>query len=144
MAGVHAMLAGSGEGRVPQTIVIGTNQVNYVLNTAKVAGYVPGFMDITLIINGGVYVSASATGIYALTVDTSWAAGDKILIRNAGFILGCGGNGGAGGTGGGGGSAGAGGGPALIANRPVSIDNTGGVIAGGGGGGGGHVGAFGF
>ena len=56
--------------RVQQTVTLATNQSNYVLNTAKVPGYIAGITDVTLVINSGVYVSASTTGQYALDVDT--------------------------------------------------------------------------
>ncbi len=134
--------------RIVQTITISSNQTNYVLNTAKVSGYLSGLTDVTLVINSGVYISASSTGVYALDVDTSWAAGDTVTIVNNGFIVGIGGNGGNGGSAYGNyvtstastGSTGASGGPAFIARRAVSFQNNG-TVAGGGGGGGGGGGA---
>lgn len=134
--------------RVQVNITISSNQTNYVLNTAKAAGYVAGITDVTVTINSGVYVSSSSTGTYALDVDTSWAAGDTVTIVNNGFILGMGGAGGAGrnfnavGTpySAGGGAVGGAGGPALRAQRAVSINNVGTIGGGGGGGGGGASG----
>lgn len=130
--------------RIAQTITLSANQTNYVLNTAKVAGYQAGLMDVTLVINSGVYVSANSTGVYALDVDTSWAAGDSVTIVNNGFIVGMGGAGGAGQSINpsgitSGGSAGAGGGPALRVQRSVSFNNAGTIGSGGGGGGGGQA-----
>jgi hypothetical protein len=128
--------------RVPINIVLSTNQTNYVLNTAKAAGYVAGVSDITLTINSGVYVSSNNTSVPALNVDTSWAAGDTITIVNNGFIVGMGGAGGAGqsvdvNANLFGGSAGAAGGLAFRAQRAVSVNNAGTIAGGGGGGGGG-------
>lgn len=128
--------------RVAINITISSNQTNYVLNTAKAAGYVAGISDVVVTINSGIYVSANSTGVYALDVDTSWAAGDTLQIVNNGFIIGMGGAGGAGGyiANQPRGSAGSAGGPAFVARRAVSLQNNG-TIAGGGGGGGGGQGA---
>ena len=128
--------------RVSINIVLSSNQTNYVLNTAKAAGYVAGISDITLTINSGVYVSSNDTGVPALDVDTSWAAGDTVTVVNNGFIVGRGGNGGAGVSIIGprtfsGGSAGSAGGLAFRAQRGVSVNNAGTIGGGGGGGGGG-------
>ena len=78
--------------RVAINIVIASNETNYVLNTAKAAGYVAGVSDVTLTINSGVYVSANSTGTAALQVDTSWNPSDTISIVNNGFIVGMGGS----------------------------------------------------
>lgn len=130
--------------RLQVNITISPNQTNYVLNTAKAAGYVAGITDVTVTINSGVYVSSSSTGVYALDVDTSWATGDTVTIVNNGFIIGMGGNGGSGrsisGTTGSGGSNGAPGGPALRAQRPIILLNYGTIGGGGGGGAGGASG----
>lgn len=120
------------------TITLSTNQTNYVLNTAKVAGYMSGLTDVTLVINAGVYVSANSTGSYALDVDTSWATGDTISIVNNGFIVGMGGAGGSSSGASGVGSNGAAGGSAFRAQRAVSVTNNGTIGGGGGGGGGGR------
>lgn len=129
--------------RVQVNITISSNQTNYILNTAKAAGYVAGITDVTVTINSGVYVSSSSTGTYALDVDTSWAAGDTVTIVNNGFIIGMGGAGGAGAgrsnTGvNSAGSGGTSGGPALSVRVQVSIKNYGTIAGGGGGGGGGR------
>lgn len=133
--------------RVTASATISSNTNNYTVNTAKAPGYSSGKTDFTLTINGGIVVSSTSTGSYAMTVDTSWAAGDTVTIVNNGTILGRGGNGG---TGGGlsqfpnenaaPGSAGGGGGPALNVNRAITMNNSSGRISGGGGGGGGGQG----
>ena len=116
------------------SISSGTN--NYTLSTAQVTGYVVG-MHVTLTINSGVVVGSASTGSYALTIDNSWNAADSLTIINNGTITGMGGAGGTGGYGSVAGSVGAAGGPAIYAQRAVSITNNGVVEGGGGGGGGG-------
>ena len=129
-------------GRRRVTIAIASNTSNYLLNTAKAALYEPGNTDVILTVNSGIVVSSSSTGSFALDIDTSWNANDSITIINNGLIVGKGGNGGRGfgandcssdayicSNGG------SSGGPALRAQRQVSIDNTGGTVGGGGGGG---------
>src|SRR6056297_1571662 len=96
-------------------------------------------LDVT--ITPGVIVSASRTGIAALTVAGSFPGG--VRLTNQGTIVGMGG---AGGNGRGllnansNGQPGAPGGPALRTTVPLTLTNTG-TIAGGGGGGGGGGGA---
>ena len=147
MAAIHNVLVGSA-GRLQRTITISANQTNYVLNTAKVTGYLAGITDVVLTINSGIYVSSNSTAGYALDVDTSWTTGDTVTIVNNGFIVGRGGNGGSGRGGlfqgssntwdtSTGGSAPTVGGPALRAQRAVSVNNAGTIGGGGGGGGGG-------
>ncbi len=123
--------------RVTANITISSNTSNYVLNTAKVTGYVAGKTDVTLTINSGVFVSSSSTGSYALTVDTSWSTGDTLTIINNGTIIGRGGTGGN--------SRinesslpGSSGGPALLVQRATSINNLNRISGGGGGGGAGQ------
>lgn len=127
--------------RVTANITISSNTSNYVLNTAKVAGYAAGTTDAVLTINSGVFVSSASTGSYALTVDTSWAAGDTVTIVNNGTIIGRGGNGG---NANGFGPAGAGssGGPALLVQRTLTLNNLNRIAGGGGGGGGGGLGGI--
>lgn len=126
-SGAISMSGGYGKSsRKAIAITIGANTQNYVLNTAKASGYSTGKSDVTLTINAGVYVGATSTGVYALDVDTSWAAGDTVKIVNNGYIIGCGGS-----ANGGGGT----GGPALRAQRATTVTNSG-TIGGGGGGGG--------
>lgn len=118
--------------RIATALTISASTYNYILNTGKVPGYIAGISDVTLTINSGVVVGAATTGSYALNVDTSWAAGDTVKIVNSGgYIVGAGGTGATGPNAANGFS----GGPALIAQRSVSITNNG-VIGGGGGGGG--------
>ena len=122
--------------RVVSSATISANTANYTVNTAKAPSYSSGKTDFTLTINSGIVVFSGSTGSYAMTVDTSWAAGDTVTIVNNGTILGKGGTGAAGGTGNPN-PAGLVGGPALIVNRAITMNNTSGRIAGGGGGGGG-------
>ena len=126
--------------RVTASATISSDTANYTVNTAKASGYVAGKTDFTLTINAGVFVYSGSTGTPALTVDTSWAAGDTVTIINNGIIQGMGGNGGTGGYWAAGypnGQSGSAGGNALTAQRATIINNSSGVIAGGGGGGGG-------
>jgi hypothetical protein len=121
-------------------ITLAANTTNYVLNTAKVTGYVAGKTRATLTINSGVFVSSTSTGSYALQVDTSWNASDTVTIVNNGTIVGRGGDAGAGGSGPNAvGGNGATAGPALLVQRATSLNNVN-RIAGGGGGGGGSSG----
>lgn len=126
--------------KVTVTLTSGVN--NYVLNTAKAAGYVAGGTDVTLVVNSGVVIGSASTGTPALLVDTSWAAGDTVSVVNNGVIQGAGGAGGRGGTwsnynGGNPGAPGGAGGVGIRADRPVSMTNNGTIAGGGGGGGGG-------
>ena len=125
--------------RVTSALTISANTQNYVLNTAKVTGYVAGKTDVTLTINASVVVGSASTGSYAFTVNTSWAAGDTVTVINNGTVIGAGGDGGAGDNlnTGAGGFPGLGGGPAVSVLRTTSWTNTSGVCGGGGGGGGG-------
>jgi hypothetical protein len=124
--------------RVTVAATISANTNNYVVNTAKASGYAAGTTDFTLTINSGIFVGSGSTGSYAMTVDTSWTAGDTVTIINNGTIVGRGGNGGQSVSPiSGSGSGGAPGGPALNVNRAITLNNTNGRIAGGGGGGGG-------
>lgn len=127
-------------------VTLETNQTNYVFNPAKVPGYIAGLTDAVLVINSGVYVSASSTGNRALHIATGWAAGDTVSVINNGFIVGMGGAGGTGagttwGSSGVAGTAGSPGGPALLVSVPVSFTNNGTIGGGGGGGGGGGAGS---
>jgi len=128
--------------RVTRTLTIAATTQNYVLNTAKVTGYVAGGTDVTLTINAGVVVGSASTGSYAFTVNTSWAAGDTVTVVNNGYVVGAGGDGGAGSNGDSSGNdttggSGTSGGPAVLVQRTTSWTNTSGVCGGGGGGGGG-------
>jgi hypothetical protein len=124
--------------RVTASATISSDTANYTVNTAKAPGYSSGKTDFTLTINSGVFVFSGSTGSYAMTVDTSWAAGDTVTIVNNGTIVGRGGGGGGGGGGGtyAGGSPGGGGGPALLVQRAITMNNLNRIAGGGGGGGG--------
>ena len=94
---------------------------NASLNVTSISGYVAGKSDITVTVNSGVYLWASTTSNYGLTL-TGGASGDTLSLVNNGYIIGCGGNGGS--------SAG----PALSLGFSTSVTNNS-YIAGGGGGG---------
>lgn len=122
--------------RVAINLTISSNTQNYNIYNNRGSSYVAGASDITLTVNA--VVGASSTGVFAMTVG-SFVAGDTVTIINNSYIVGCGGQGGfAGGVYTNGGN-GAGAGPALNANRAVTIYNYG-VIGGGGGGGAGSGG----
>jgi hypothetical protein len=123
--------------RVSANITISSNTTNYTLNTAAVPGYSAGTTDVTLTINGGVYVYSTSTGSYAFTVASGWTSGDTLTIINNGTIVGRGGGGGTGGFSNPSGSPGGSAGPGLNVNYAITMNNTSGRIAGGGGGGGG-------
>lgn len=137
-SGAISMSNGYGKSnRVTAAATISSDTANYTVNTAKAPGYVAGVTDFTLTINAGVFVYSGSTGSYAMTVDTSWSAGDTVTIVNNGTIVGRGGNGGPGGTGTyGGGSSGDSGGPALLVQRAITMNNLNRIAGGGGGGGG--------
>lgn len=133
--GSGAIGMGNGYGksnRVTANITISADTANYTLNTAKVTGYSAGKTDVTLTINSGVTVFSNSTGSYAMSVDTSWAAGDTVTIVNNGVILGRGGTG----------TSATAGGPALLVQRATSINNVNRIAGGGGGGGGGGSSAY--
>jgi hypothetical protein len=130
--------------------VAGTTNTNYNVYTAASASplYVAGFSDVVLNIQSGAQISSTSTSTAALLVPNAFNPGDTVTINNQGVVAGRGGNGGNGGPGAPGsaptmaGGSGGAGGLALEVQRPVTIDNSGGVIRGGGGGGGGGGGAF--
>lgn len=120
---------------------------NLDLRGQAVAGGWNQIDRLLFVIPSGVVVSASSTGLWALTINGSFPNGGRLV--NNGFILGMGGAGGQGGGCAGSGesfapgtpgSGGGGGGPGLICYVGFEVDNTNGVIAGGGGGGGGGAG----
>ena len=126
--------------RYAVTITISSNTSNYNLQTSSVSGYTAGWTDVTLAINSGIVVSASAAGGTALTV-TGFNSADNININNSGTIQG---GGGAGGTA----TGGAGGhainlNPASAANVAI-VNQSSGIIAGGGGGGGRGMAVYGY
>lgn len=110
--------------RIALGVTIASPVNNYVASSSVVPGYTAGISDVTFTINSGVLIG-SPTGAAAFQVSSSWNPGDTVKIVNNGTIMGIAGNGN-------GGS----GGVAFQTLRPVTIDNTNGVIGGGGGGGG--------
>lgn len=122
---------------------IASSQTNADLRTLAVNAGWNQSSAVVATINGGVYMSASSTGVYALYIQGSFPGG--VTLINNGAIVGAGGNGGRGadngGNAGGQSSAGAGGGPALYVSTGVTIQNNGTIAGGGGGGGGGTNGS---
>ena len=145
MGAMQQMLLASGGSRVKASVVIASNTLDFVLNTSVVTGYVAGSTDVTLTVASGYYMGASSTGSAALTVNTSFSAGDTVtvVVESGAFILGMGGAGGLGGsypyTNG---VAGGSGGPALYVQRTTTVTNNGTIGGGGGGGGGGGAGYY--
>ena len=131
--------------RAALALTIASNTQNYDIYTQASASpsYVAGTTDLTVTVNPGVVVGSSTTGTYAMSVPSSFTAGDTVTIVNNGTIIGRGGNGGPGGTfasGGGVGGAGGVGGNALYANYATVFTNNGTLSGGGGGGAGGRAG----
>lgn len=150
MAGIHNALAGSGDGYISLALTISSNTSNYVLDTSKVAGYVPGRTRLTLTVASGVQISSASAASPAFRVDSSWQPGDLIEVVNNGSIGGAGGAGGAGSAPQGdsvmigsptppAAASGSPGGSGLEVQFPTSVRNNG-TIGGGGGGGGGSRG----
>lgn len=79
---------------------------------------------VNVIVNSGVVVGSSSIATYSVDTGTGWNVADVVTMTNGGSILGMGGN-----------ANGGAGGPALRAQRSISITNNG-TIGGGGGGGG--------
>lgn len=75
------------------TVTISSNTANYTLSTSLVSGYVAGVTDVTLVINSNVWVYSLDPTLPALTIDSSFAVGDTVLIQNNGLIFGGGGDG---------------------------------------------------
>jgi hypothetical protein len=96
-------------------------------------GTPPGAETVTITVRPGVVVGSSSTATYAMQTGT-WPPETTVLLVNAGYIVGRGGNGGSI-TFLGGGSPG---GPAFYATSPIIVDTTTGIIGGGGGGGEGY------
>lgn len=123
--------------RVSLSYTFSSNTANASLNLSGISGYSAGKSDITVTVNGGVYLYSTSTGSYALNI-TGGTTGDTLTIVNNGYIMGQGGNGG-------GRNSGfsfftpTSGGPALnlasIGISSATVTNTSGYIGGGGGGG---------
>jgi hypothetical protein len=126
--------------RVAITITLSSNQQNVNIYNLRGGSYVAGISDITVNVNSGVFIGATSTGVYAMTI-SGFASGDTVRINNSGTILGCGGGGGNGGYAANNnynaGSPGAEAGPALSVSFPTTIYNYANIYGGGGGGGGG-------
>lgn len=125
-------------GRSTINLTIASNTTNYDVfyNAAMTGLYYPGYTDVTVTINPGVYVGSLTPFDNALIV-SKFNTGDNVTIINNGNIFGCGGGGGSGqnlgnqiSTNNNGGT----GGDAILLSYPTSIQNNG-IIAGGGGGG---------
>ena len=138
------------QNRIPYSITVSANAVDYNLyDNRNIPIYAPGGSDIDVTIEAGVVLTASTTASAGLLIPSQFAPGDTIVVHNLGTIYGKGGNGGAGGSTsapgrypiggwtGGAATSGSAGGAAILAQRPVTIDNQGTLIGGGGGGGGG-------
>ena len=117
------------------TVTLSSNTTNYTFNPAKVTGYVSGQTVAVLEISTNTYLYSTSTATPALTV-SGWAAGDRVIIRNNGYIMGMGGRGA-----GYNGSelTGAAGGPAISLGFNCTIQNNSYIGGGGGGGGRGMV-----
>lgn len=126
------------------TLTISSDATDVDIATAATAAGWNGSVYLMVVINSGIYVSATSTASPAMTISGSFPNGLK--VTNNGYIVGKGGAGGAGGDAtnfsASYGSAGSAGGKALSVSSSVTFDNTSGVIAGGGGGGGGSAGSY--
>jgi hypothetical protein len=117
--------------RVAISSTFTTNTSNASLNLSAISGYSAGKSDITVTVNNGIYLWASTTGNYGLTL-TGATTGDTLTVVNSGGkIMGCGGDNGANN-----------GGPAMnvagigITSLTINNTNASAYIGGGGGGGG--------
>ncbi len=131
-SGTISMSDGYGKSnRASASYTFSAHTSNASLNVSGLSGYSAGSTDITVYVNSGIYLWASTTGNYALNI-TGASAGDKIILVNAGYIMGAGGNGAT--------NVGVGssvGGPAINTPVAMNVNNTGYIGGGGGGGGGG-------
>lgn len=138
-----AITMNAGHGKANEfTLTISSDASDINVATAATAAGWNGSTKLNVVVNSGIYVSATSTGNAAMTISGSFPGG--LFIENNGYIVG---KGGAGGRGTSMGAyvvsaypqAGGAGGLALSASSSVSITNNG-TIAGGGGGGGGGAG----
>ena len=125
--------------RIPINITLSASAYNYDVYANRGGSYVAGISDITVTVDAGVYIGSTSTATYAMTVSSSFNAGDTVTIINNGTIEGMGGAGGAAIFAANPGNVGLGGGNALSVARATTIQNNS-IIAGGGGGGGGGAG----
>jgi len=129
------LVASGAKGRVSLAYTFSASTQNASLNVTSLSGYSAGKSDITVTVNSGVYLWATAITAPGLSL-TGGTTGDTITLVNNGFIMGKGGNGftptsyttrieaQSGGS-------------AISTSLPITITNTAGYIGGGGGGGGG-------
>lgn len=130
-SGTIAMSDGYGKSnRVALNYTFASSTANASLNVSTIGGYSAGTSDITITVNSGVYLYATSTGNYGLTL-TGGTTGDTVTLVNNGFIMGQGGNAPSGA-----------GGPALNVNigiTSITVNNTNGSAYIGGGGGAGRA-----
>jgi hypothetical protein len=127
-------------GNAYQRFTIAADTTNYDIRSALIAagwnGTNKGSADV--VVNGGVVVGTPSIGAYAMDTGGPWPGPSTIVVYNSGYIVGMGGAGGAGARPSGVSVAGSAGGPALRAQRAMTLVNSGIVGGGGGGGGGGN------
>ena len=111
-----------------QTIT--TDTANYNIPAAAFAAGWDGMAHLvaTITINSGVVVYANSTSVYAFDTGVAFPGGTTLALVNNGYIIGMGGDG-EGET-----TPGTAGGPALCAQKAITVTNNG-TIGGGGGGG---------
>jgi hypothetical protein len=78
--------------RVSLSYTYSASAVSPSLNVTTISGYNAGKSDITITINGGVYLYATSTGTPGLTL-SGGTAGDTLTLVNNGYIMGMGGKG---------------------------------------------------
>ena len=122
--------------RVSISYTFSSNSANASLNVTSIGGYVSGISDITVTVNSGVYLYATSTGNYGLSL-SGGNSGDTLTLVNNGYIMGQGGS--AQNATNSGSLAGGAGGPALSIGFTTTVTNNN-YIGGGGGGGGGYAG----
>jgi hypothetical protein len=120
--------------RATLSYTFSTNTSNASLNVTSIGGYVAGKSDITVTVNSGIYLWASTTSNYGLTL-TGGTTGDTVTLVNNGYIMGAGANGGHRANGSNAGNA-----LSLGFNTKINNTNASAYIGGGGGGGGGGIG----
>lgn len=129
------------QGRVAIYLVINGTTYNYDVYAQRTSAYIPGYSDIYVVVQPGVFVGSNIqygnTNSPAISVPATFNAGDTVSIINSGYVYGCGGNGGGGTSLPG--NPGNQGGTALKIARPTTVANYGELSGGGGGGGGGAI-----
>jgi hypothetical protein len=135
-------------GNTYRRFTIAANTVNYDIRTSfgnSGSGWNGSSKaSVDVVVGSGVVVGSNTTSAYAMdTGAAGWPGPSTITVINNGYIIGHGGNGGKGGDEPGASGSGTDGGPALLARRPMRLENASGIVGGGGGGGGGGNGASG-